>query len=512
MSEQLMNDRPMGERCDGAVPDGPFPPALLHGWWDAFVNRARPYAIQQADGTYRWVYEDCTAELLAAHLAGEATLALSSTDARGRARWACLDVDMPGSLPQLLALRDALAGLDLPGLVVGSRRGGHLWLLLDGPVPARALRFAVHRALDAVAADGAEVPAHELYPDAPGMAGALGHAVRLPLGVHRRTGRRYPPHDAGGLPCVFTAPERAAAFVLDTTPPIPAARVLAPWDAFLAAGGGHALRDRRRAAAGEPPGRRPSLAPSPAPAGPRVGTRSAVIRWVDARVSPLDLLAELVPESEMRKAGRGHVGWCPFHDDRAADAAGLPGTPSFYVVRDRRYGWSWRCLSTNCAFSAGPISSHLITVDPDVCQRVGAEARALIRHVQKTPTTAQLATPGEVCQVCEFRPWCRPFWKWQAQEPKHLAALERARLGFDGSITHIEERDAHWKVLVKWRTVTVRIVAPVDRFVNLRDARAGMRVRVLDVRLHGHQYQPRAIITERSEIFLVQASSSDETG
>src|SRR5690242_12710072 len=108
----------------------PFPPALLQGWRDAFVNRDRPYALQQADGAYRWAYEICTLELLAAHLAGDLTLALSSTNERGWTRWACLDVDVPGSLSQLLALRDALAEqvelTALPGLVVGSRRGGHL--------------------------------------------------------------------------------------------------------------------------------------------------------------------------------------------------------------------------------------------------------------------------------------------------------------------------------------------------------------------------------------------------
>ncbi len=87
-----------------------------------------------------------------------------------------------------------------------------------------------------------------------------------------------------------------------------------------------------------------------------VGTRSAVIRWVDAHVSPLELLAELAPESELRRAGRGYIGWCPFHNDRAPDAAtGAAGSASLYVVADRRYGWSWRCLSTNCAQSMGPM-------------------------------------------------------------------------------------------------------------------------------------------------------------
>ncbi len=80
-----------------------------------------------------------------------------------------------------------------------------------------------------------------------------------------------------------------------------------------------------------------------------------MIRWVDANVSPLDLLDELCPQTEMRIAGQGFLGWCAFHDDRAPDERGKPGTPSFYVVHNHRHGWSWRCLSSNCPFSEGPM-------------------------------------------------------------------------------------------------------------------------------------------------------------
>jgi hypothetical protein len=76
---------------------------------------------------------------------------------------------------------------------------------------------------------------------------------------------------------------------------------------------------------------------------------------VDAQVNLLDLLEELSPATDMRMAGQGYLGWCPFHDDQAPDANGDPGTPSFYVVYNRRYGWSWRCLSTNCLHSDGPM-------------------------------------------------------------------------------------------------------------------------------------------------------------
>ncbi len=354
------------------------PTVLLEGWLHTFLNRVRPYALQQADGAYRWVYEDCTPALVAAHLAGELTLALSSTDARGWCRWACLDVDVPGTLPQLLTVRAALAELSLLGLVEGSRRGGHLWLVFDEPVPATAARYTIGEALAAAYEAGVEVPTYELYPDT-GAPGALGHAVRLPLGIHRKTGTRYPLYDAEGLPCVFSSPAKAAAYLLDATPRAPVAFARARWAAFIADGGargrpsmplgplgpsGDRSTTTRPADRAERARPRREASTVPTVGGKhvgtvgmvgRVGTRSARIRWVDAHVSPLDLLAAFAPQSDVRRVGRGYRGWCPLHEDRAPDAQGLPGTPSLYLVHDRRYSWSWRCLSSNCAFSAGPM-------------------------------------------------------------------------------------------------------------------------------------------------------------
>jgi hypothetical protein len=101
-------------------------PDLLDAWRLLWANRSHPYALQRGDGTYRWVHRALPDELLRAHLAGKATLALSSTDARSWTRWLCLDADAPDALPQLMALRAALTPYELPGLVEASRRGGHL--------------------------------------------------------------------------------------------------------------------------------------------------------------------------------------------------------------------------------------------------------------------------------------------------------------------------------------------------------------------------------------------------
>jgi hypothetical protein len=322
--------------AQGSV-DHELPLELRVAWEHLWVNRAVPYATQQADGTYRWVYAPCDTALLVAHLRGDITLAVSSSDECGRCRWLCLDADGLGTVPQLLALRAALAVRGLPGVVEASRRGGHLWLVLEAPVSAAAARTVLMDTLPELQAAGTDMPEVELYPDAgAAVPGALGHAVRLPLGVHRITGQRYPLFDPQGNPCAFTSAPAALRYVL-ALPRISATRMLAS-DGPRPASASAVVSDA-----------------TPARAYGQVGTRSAVIRWVDAHVGVPDLLSELAPLVELRPVGRGYLGWCPFHDDRAPDAAGRPGTPSFYAVHDPRYGWSWRCFSINCVHSQGLI-------------------------------------------------------------------------------------------------------------------------------------------------------------
>ncbi len=147
---------------------------------------------------------------------------------------------------------------------------------------------------------------------------------------------------------------------------------------------------------------------------------------------------------------------------------------------------------------------HRVSVDPETCQRVGDEARLLIKQLQEGLPAEQLATPGEVCTVCEFRPWCKPFWTWQAKHPNLSTALQDVALGFEGEIITLELKNYYWKVMVKWRDAEVRIVAPQERFPQLKKAHPGMRIRALDMRLHGQRYRPQAIVTESSEIFLVE--------
>jgi hypothetical protein len=119
-----------------------------------------------------------------------------------------------------------------------------------------------------------------------------------------------------------------------------------------------------------------------------------VIRWVDAHVSPLDMLAQLASDSDVQRMGWGYLGWCPFHDDRANDDLGRPGTKSFYVVHDQRYGWSWRCLSTNCPEHAGPMRHSFLLFQRLTGLTAGAAVREAIAWWPESGRARPLSPDG----------------------------------------------------------------------------------------------------------------------
>jgi hypothetical protein len=109
--------------------------------------------------------------------------------------------------------------------------------------------------------------------------------------------------------------------------------------------------------------------------------------------------------------------------------------------------------------------------------------------------------------VCEFRPWCRPFWRWQAGASSRIEALDRAATGFEGPVEAVQHVGGQWLLIVRWRGVPVRIVAPERRFPQLARVGVGTRVRVLDVRLQGIPIQPQGQVGDYSEIWLVKPGS-----
>jgi CRISPR/Cas system-associated exonuclease Cas4 (RecB family) len=182
--------------------------------------------------------------------------------------------------------------------------------------------------------------------------------------------------------------------------------------------------------------------------------------------------------------------------------------PERYERQVQLYAWMWfqtRGVWPSTAEIIYPLTgrSYRVDIDPAVCEQIGVEATALIKRLEQSSSTDSLALPGDVCKVCEFRPWCRPFWHWQATEQIPSVALERAYWGFEGTIINIASIDSYWKVRVAWQRATVEIIAPIERFPQLQQATIGTRVRALEMQLRGLRHQPRAIVNERSELFIL---------
>lgn len=166
--------------------------------------------------------------------------------------------------------------------------------------------------------------------------------------------------------------------------------------------------------------------------------------------------------------------------------------------RDTRGAWP---VAADVVYPlAGTI--HPVRVDPGACESVAAESAALVREVTTARRAADLARPGQVCQVCAFRPWCEPFWETQAPLESRVAP-ERGEVGLEGPIERLERGERAIRVVIRWGAARVELVVPPDRFPQLARAAPGDRVRLLDAELRGLRHQPRARVTEFTELYLV---------
>src|SRR5262245_14535967 len=90
---------------------------LLSEWERRSLTRRQPYARQQEDGSYRWVFQRLDRLALLAHLQGKETLALASRDELDQCRWVCVDADAPDGLDHLRLVQQALEADGLSGLL-----------------------------------------------------------------------------------------------------------------------------------------------------------------------------------------------------------------------------------------------------------------------------------------------------------------------------------------------------------------------------------------------------------
>ncbi len=130
------------------------------------------------------------------HLVGWQTIGLYAIQPRTQcSKWIAIDADYGRAPYDLAALRDELLKEGVEALEEMSRRGGHLWIFCQEPLPARECKIYIYNLALRLGIpikrtgndDGVEVfpRQEELAP------GRFGFQIRGPLGVHRGAMRRY---------------------------------------------------------------------------------------------------------------------------------------------------------------------------------------------------------------------------------------------------------------------------------------------------------------------------------
>jgi hypothetical protein len=185
-------------------------PHLLDAFISTFILRQDAYPRQQADGTYVAVRKPLTSALVEQHFKGQLTLGTYALDARSMARWICLDTDTDAQASRLLVMTERIAEQGIPFYRERSRRGFHLWFFFQQPLTGILARRFIQQLLIEHGIDPKQCGDKplEIYPRQVQLVGeGLGSLVRLPLGVHRKTGKIYPFVDRNDQPLAKTPRE-----------------------------------------------------------------------------------------------------------------------------------------------------------------------------------------------------------------------------------------------------------------------------------------------------------------
>jgi hypothetical protein len=277
-----------------------LPPEVIAGYQATFITRTDRYPQQRPDGRFLSVPQPITPALIAAHLYRHLTLGAYALSKESLAQWVCLDADTYDGWLGLLALADMLLGQRVTAYLEPSRRGGHLWLFCS-PLPGSFARRFAHQLLRDHALTGIEV-----FPKQDYLTTGSGSLVRLPLGVHRKTGKVYPFVTPDRQPLAPTIREQVALLASPERVPLP----------FVLA-----------ALARSPA---PTLEPSKPTSTFRRAqpdTQMSLSERLKGTISVLDFVSCYV------ELDGHHTGFCPFHDDQHK---------SFAVDVEHNY---WHCFA-----------------------------------------------------------------------------------------------------------------------------------------------------------------------
>ena len=185
------------------------PASVVADYFRLFVNR-RAYTLQSnrphPESARHYYYRpkdkktgqglSLTLDTIRRHLGGEITIGLYAINpATQCSKWVAVDADYKDSLADLLKLSFCLRQDGVESALEKSHRGGHLWIFLAEPLPARDCRIYVcglALRLGIPVKGGGRREGIEVFPKHDALKpGRYGNAIRGPLGIHRGAAQRF---------------------------------------------------------------------------------------------------------------------------------------------------------------------------------------------------------------------------------------------------------------------------------------------------------------------------------
>jgi hypothetical protein len=173
----FVNRRAYGMQAARPLPNGSVPYYLARDW-----QTKKPKPLD--------------ADVVRMHLNGDITINLFAINPETqRSKWVAIDADFDGAIEALLQLQHKLKQDGVEAALEESRRGGHLWIFAEAPLLAAECRIYIYNLalrLGVPVKGGSVEEGIEVFPRQDRIEGdEFGNAIRAPLGVHRKTNRRY---------------------------------------------------------------------------------------------------------------------------------------------------------------------------------------------------------------------------------------------------------------------------------------------------------------------------------
>jgi hypothetical protein len=264
-----------------------------------FIQRKDIFASQLEDGRYVCIKEPLTQRHIELHLLGHITLGTYMLTPESTSRLIVLDADQENGLLILKTLSSELEKKGIPTYLETSRRGAHLWFLLSQANNGEKVRNFGLGIIHYHQIEGVE-----LFPKQNTLQGGPGSLVRLPFGIHKKSGRRYPFIHSDGSMLAPTVREQIQ--ILSNHQSVPESALNE-----YAAYGSELLQSRSYKNA-------------------EILSDNNEIEKIKNAMPLIDFLSGFM---ELRPIASGAIGYCPFHEDQ---------NPSFGVNREGNY---WHCFA-----------------------------------------------------------------------------------------------------------------------------------------------------------------------